>query len=312
MKIVESILTKNPCYTAGRTITVKGLMLHSVGCPQPKASVFINSWNKASYDRACVHGFIDGNDGIIYQTLPWNHRGWHGGGDSNNTHIGVEMCEPACIKYTSGANFTCSDTATAKAVATRTYNSAVELFAFLCEKFKLDPLADGVVISHAEGHKRGIASNHADPEHLWRQLGMPYTMDSFRKAVKAKMGGGSSAVTEKPAADNYPEKLTTGYYRVRKTWGDKKTQIGAYRVLSNAKAQADKNPGYYVFDDSGKSIYPTSANSAYREYTVVKGDSLWAIAQKLLGSGTRYTEIVKLNNLTSNTIYSGQKLKIPN
>ena len=37
MKLVESILTKNPCYTAGRTITVKGLMLHSVGCPQPSA-----------------------------------------------------------------------------------------------------------------------------------------------------------------------------------------------------------------------------------------------------------------------------------
>ena len=79
MKLVQSILTKNPCYTAGRKITVKGLMLHSVGCPQPKASVFINSWNSPSYDNACVHGFIDGNDGTVYQTLPWNHRGWHCG-----------------------------------------------------------------------------------------------------------------------------------------------------------------------------------------------------------------------------------------
>ena len=41
MNLVQSILTKNPCYTAGRKITVKGLMLHSVGCSQPKASVFI-------------------------------------------------------------------------------------------------------------------------------------------------------------------------------------------------------------------------------------------------------------------------------
>ena len=70
MKLVQSILTKNPCYTAGRKIAVKGLMLHSVGCPQPKASVFINSWNSPSYDNACVHGFIDGNDGTVYQTLP--------------------------------------------------------------------------------------------------------------------------------------------------------------------------------------------------------------------------------------------------
>lgn len=83
MKLVESILTKNPCYTAGRKITVKGLMLHSVGCPQPKASVFINSWNSASYDRACVYAFIDGNDATVYQTLPWNHRAGMAGGSSN-------------------------------------------------------------------------------------------------------------------------------------------------------------------------------------------------------------------------------------
>lgn len=185
MKLVESIMTQNPCYTAGRKITVKGLMLHSVGCPQPSASVFIKNWNKSTYNNACVHGFIDANDGTVYQTLPWNHRGWHGGGTSNNTHIGVEMCEPACIKYTSGANFTCSDLASARAAAKRTYDSAVELFAMLCKKFNLDPLKD--ICSHKEGCVKGIASNHGDPEHLWTQLGMGYSMDSFRKAVKAKM-----------------------------------------------------------------------------------------------------------------------------
>lgn len=261
MKLIESILTKNPCYTAGRKITVKGLMLHSVGCPQPKASVFINNWNSASYDRACVHGFIDGNDGTVYQTLPWNHRGWHGGGSSNNTHIGVEMCEPACIKYTSGASFTCSDTATAKAVAKRTYEAAVELFAYLCNMFSLDPLADGVIISHREGHSRGIASNHGDPEHLWNQLGMGYTMTTFRNAVKAAMGKETVTKPEKEteAESTYPEKLTTGYYRVRKGWDDKKSQLGAYRILSNAKAKADANSGYFVFSDDGKAVYPTSA-----------------------------------------------------
>lgn len=85
MRLVQSILKKNPCYTAGRKITVKGLMLHSVGCPQPRASVFINSWNSPSYSNACVHGFIDGNDGTVYQTLPWNHRGWHCGSGSKGT-----------------------------------------------------------------------------------------------------------------------------------------------------------------------------------------------------------------------------------
>lgn len=192
MNLIQSILTKNPCYTCGRTITPKGLMLHSVGCPQPSAAVFVKNWNSPSYDRACVHAFIDGNTGDVHQTLPWNWRGWHCGAAANNTHIGVEMCEPACIKYTSGANFTCSDLPTAKAVAARTYNSAVELFAMLCKEYNLDPLADGVIISHKEGCARGIASNHGDPEHLWNQLQTGYTMDGFRKAVKAVMSGATA------------------------------------------------------------------------------------------------------------------------
>lgn len=190
LKIVSSILTKNPCYTAGRTITVKGLMIHSVGCPQPNASVFVKNWNSESYSRACVHAFIDANTGVVYQTLPWNHRGWHGGGDSNNTHIGVEMCEPACIKYTTGANFTCSNLSAAREAVTRTYESAVSLFAYLCKQFNLNPLADGVIISHKEGGKRGIASGHVDPEHLWSQLNLPYTMDTFRADVKKAMNSG--------------------------------------------------------------------------------------------------------------------------
>lgn len=225
MKIVQSILTKNPCYTAGRKITVKGLMLHSVGCPQPDATVFVRNWNRESFDDACVHGFIDGNDGTVYQTLPWNHRGWHGGGSSNNTHIGVEMCEPDCITYVSGATFKCSNLSAARAVAQRTYDTAVQLFAHLCREYDLDPLADGVIVSHAEGHKRGIASGHADPEHLWNQLGMGYTMDTFRKAVSVAVGGVS--VGDDPA----PAPAENVLYRV---------QIGAFSVKKNAEAQLAK------------------------------------------------------------------------
>ena len=143
MKIIESILTKNRCYQNGRKITVKGLMLHSIGCPQPSAEVLVKSWNNATAGT-CVHAFIDGNSGDVYQTLPWNRRAWHCGsgnrGSGNDSYIAVEMCEPACIKYTGGATFTCSDKATAQAVAKRTYEAAVELFAMLCQKFSLDPL----------------------------------------------------------------------------------------------------------------------------------------------------------------------------
>lgn len=196
MKIVESILTNSPCYKAGGKIKPKGLMLHSVGCPQPSGPVFVR--NFATYSGACVHAFIDANDGTVYQTLPWNHLAWHGGGSSNNTHIGVEMCEPDCIKYTSGSSFTCSNVERAREMADRTYKAAVELFAMLCKEFNLDPLADGVIVSHAEGHKRGIASGHGDPEHLWNGLNMGYTMDTFRQDVRATMGEAPSVEEVKP------------------------------------------------------------------------------------------------------------------
>lgn len=219
MKIIESILTKNSCYTAGKKINVKGLMLHSVGTPQPKASVFVKSWNKSGLQK-CVHAFIDGNTGEVYQTLPWNHRGWHCGSIGNNTHIGVEMCEPDCIKYTTGSSFTCSDIAKAKAIVTRTYESAVELFAFLCKKYNLNPLAEGVIISHREGHSKGVASNHADPEHLWKGLGLDYTMNKFREAVKNSMN------KTEPS-----EPTSNVLYRV---------QVGAFSKKENADAMVKK------------------------------------------------------------------------
>ncbi len=190
MNLIQDYLTESGCYKAGRTISVKGLMIHSVGCPQPKADAFMKNWNRADAN-ACVHAIVE-PDGDVYQILPWNHRGWHCGGGANNTHIGVEMTEPATIRYTGGSNWTeTGDGENTKAHVLAAYKCAVELFAYLCQQFGLDPMADGVIISHSEGCKRGIASNHGDVEHLWSKVGL--TMQQFRKDIVAAMEGGSAA-----------------------------------------------------------------------------------------------------------------------
>jgi hypothetical protein len=46
-------------------------------------------------------------------------------------------------------------------------------------------------------------------------------------------------------------------YRVRKSWDDSKSQIGAYKKLENAIASADKrkSEGYKVFDWNGECVY---------------------------------------------------------
>lgn len=76
---------------------------------------------------------------------------------------------------------------------------------------------------------------------------------------------------------------TTALYRVRKNWSDDVSQKGAFRDLSNAKACADKNPGYSVFDENGKVIYPT--NTAFQPYTVRVSISDLHIRK---GPGTNY------------------------
>ena len=178
MEIIEAFAAKNKCYQVGALLRPQGLMLHSIGTPQPSAAALARYFDQyqPGGQSVCVHAFAQA-DGTVYQTLPWEMRGWHCGGAANNTHIGIEMTEP-------GAGMAYAEAA---AQITGTYRAAVALFAALCETYGLDPLADGVIIGHAEGHRRGVASNHADPEYLWQQYGMGYTMDGFRRDVAAAL-----------------------------------------------------------------------------------------------------------------------------
>lgn len=243
MNLHKLILTENACYKSGRKITVKGIMVHSTGANNPWLKRYVspddgklgknqygNHWNTyhPGGREVCVHAFIGKlADGSVatYQTLPWNHRGWHAGGFANNTHIGFEICEDGL-----------SDSTYFKKV----YREAVELCAYLCKQYDL---IEKNIICHSEGYRQGIASNHGDVMHWFPKHGK--SMDTFRADVKALLCDG----------DPQPK---------------------------------------------------------YRVHTVVHGDTLWAIAQKYLGNGSRYNEIVQLNGLKSNVIYSGWKLKIPN
>ena len=187
MEIIEAFAVKNKCYQIGTPLKPRGLMLHSIGTPQPSAAALARYFDQyqPGGQSVCVHAFAQA-DGTAYQTLPWEMRGWHCGGAANNTHIGIEMTEPSAgMAY-----------AEAAAQITGTYRTAVALFAQLCETYGLDPLADGGIIGHAEGHRRGVASNHADPEYLWRQYGMGYTMDGFRAAVAEAMAGTQKEETD--------------------------------------------------------------------------------------------------------------------
>lgn len=58
-----------------------------------------------------------------------------------------------------------------------------------------------------------------------------------------------------------PEVINAPFYRVRKSWNDAKSQIGAYASLENAKNACKK--GYSVFDEKGNVVYTIATFSPY-------------------------------------------------
>jgi len=201
------LFTANECYRVGRAMTPGGIMVHSTGANNPRLSRYVgpddgylganihnNHWNiyhpegrdigpHAFIDdgkkvcrtcggrQICCHAFIGKlENGAIttYQTLPWDMRGWHCGGAGNDTLIGFEICEDGLAD---------------RAYFDTVYREAVRLCVYLCRRYRISAEE---VIDHAEGYKRGIASNHADAAHWFTRHGK--SMNALRAEVKAGLG----------------------------------------------------------------------------------------------------------------------------
>ena len=322
MNLHQLILTENACYKAGRKITVKGIMVHSTGANNPNLKRYVgpddgllgknqynNHWNTyhPGGREVCVHAFIGKlKDGTIatYQCLPWDHRGWHAGGSANNTHIGFEICE---------------DGLTDASYFKKVYQEAVELCAYLCKEYGL---TEKNIICHSEGYRQGVASNHGDVMHWFPKHGK--SMDTFRADVKALLTASKPAEkpAEKPADTTIDKgdlvKITgTKYYNGKTIPGWVKNKNWYVHSLKGDRvviyeSEDGKNAIMSPVNIKDLALVGAAPKETYRIHTVVKGDTLWDISAKYLGKGNRYPEIKELNNLTSNVIYSGMKLKIPN
>lgn len=193
--IVTRFITRNPYFKDGKWLSGKdffGFVHHSVGVGQPDPMVFINSWDNYNYDDAGINGFI-GADKIYITASCLDYQGTVkrmpsvGNRYGNDHYIGFEMTEPGEINYIHGDRFQVLNLYKAQQFCHKTYRNSVELYAKLCMFHDKDPLKAGVLISHNEAGKKGIGSTHSDPEHLWDQLKLPYSMDSLRLDVYRKM-----------------------------------------------------------------------------------------------------------------------------
>ena len=222
------------------------------------------------------------------------------------------------------------DTAKQEAYFRKAWQNAVELCVMLCREYGLN---ESSIICHSEGYKLGIASNHEDVMHWFPKHGE--NMDTFRDAVKKALENDADNSSEigvgdlvefKDGARNYypgsvaiPSWVKTDYYhRVTQTVSGGKPVVKGGKVCVLLGEKVRKSGGIeaagintWVAKENHTIVNNITDNKSNRTYTVQKGDSLWKIAERELGRGTRYKEIKELNSLKTDTIYPGQVLKLP-
>lgn len=176
------------------------------------------------------------------------------------------------------------------------------------------------IICHSEGHTLGIASNHGDVMHWFPRF--EKSMDTFRAEVKALLGGASgddSAGSDEDgvAVGDLVRITGTEYYDGGTIPAWVRNQNWYVREVSGDRAVIDRNESGTSKIMSAVRVCDLEAvRKANHEdhivHIVKKGDTLWDIAEKYLGSGSRYDELKRLNDLDGDFIAVGQKQKFPN
>lgn len=127
------------------------------------------------------------------------------------------------------------------------------------------------------------------------QINVPiYKNENLKGKIVATLSGGTAVTVLKEAGN--------GAYQVQLS----DDQVG---YISSSYVTFEKQePTPEQIPDSSTPSVPSSETFLYE---VKAGDSLWKLAERYLGDGSRYPEIMELNGLTSTTIFQGMQLQIP-
>lgn len=190
-------------------------------------SYMLNNNNQVSY-----HYAIDDINAV--QGIPLNRNTWNAGdgnlGTGNRKTIAIEIC----YSKSGGNKFIKAE-----------QNAAYLIAGLLKER--------GWDISRVKKHQdwSGKYCPHRTLDMGWQR---------FLNLIQAELNKANGTTTINK------ESAITEMYRVRKTWSDTSSQIGAYSNLANAKA-ACKN-GYSVFDSKGNIVYSKVSATTTNKYSV--------------------------------------------
>ena len=217
MSLVQRIISENKYgVKCPYTMVPNGICIHNTANDATAENEI--TYMKNNNNEVSFHIAIDDIQAI--QGLPLNRNAWHAGdggnGEGNRNYIAIEIC----YSKSGGLRFINAEKRAAKEIAS------------LLKQY-------GWTINNVKKHQD--FSNKYCP-HLTLDLGWQRFLNMIQ--VELDILNGKTINT------------TGSLYRVRKSWEDSKSQLGAYSDLGNAKKECDKNKGYSVFDNKGNKVYP--------------------------------------------------------
>jgi hypothetical protein len=260
----------SPNHSGRRTHAIDRITPHCV-VGQCSVETLGNIFAPTSREASCNYGI--GVDGRVGMYVEEKNRSWCSSSNSNDQRAVTIECA--------------SDTKHPYWVNDKVYSTLIKLCVDICKRngkkkliwfgdknktLNYSPKSDEMVLTV----HRWFANKSCPGDWLYSRLG------DLAKQVTAELGGSSVA----------PSK---GLYRVRKSWSDSKSQVGAFSVLENAKRCADSHKGYSVFDERGILVYPRTNKKSIDELAreVIKG--LWGNGfdrkNKLTSAGYNYDAV---------------------
>lgn len=303
----------SPNRTKNRNHSIDTITIH---CVVGQCSVEALGSVFAATERQASSNYGVGADGRIGMYCEEKDRSWCSSNAANDHRaITIEVA---------------SDTTHPYAVNDKAYAALIDLCVDICKRNGIKRLVwstdKNQRINHLNGCNMTVHRDYANKscpgDYLYERHG------DIASKVNAQLGETSEEQPEEVVRPTTPattiqvkdlvEITGTKYYtgKIIPDWVKAKRwyvrAVAGERVVINKSEDGKCSIMSPVRASDLKVITAEPVPETYRIHTVVKGDTLWILAKKYLNDGSRYTEIRALNGLTSNAIYVGMKLKIPN
>ena len=262
-RLTSTKCKKNRVDSNGVQHTVDTITIHcTAGNKHTSAEATVDYWTRNGIEASAQ--YVVGGDGSVCQNVLEADRAWTTGGMtvSQMKKLGRNYETGSMNDYHSITIEVASNTSGTE-VTEAALNKTIDLVTDICKRH-----GKTKAVWFGDNAEKMVNYRPASNEmkftwHRWfAQKACPgqYIMDHMQYIIDTVNARLSAKPTQTPTPATQP--VSKNFYRVRLSWSDAKSQIGAYKVYDNAVAECKKHAGYSVYDSNGNCLYSVASASA--------------------------------------------------